>query len=73
MFGFGSSHAFSGELDAMGVVYEAIHNGVCISWIADDDMPAGDRKLGCDDCRASAVTLLEDLEKVVTRSRVERF
>ena len=32
----------------MGVMYEAVQNGVCISWIADDGMPARNRKLRSD-------------------------
>jgi len=69
----GAPEAFAGEFDAMGVMDEAVQNGVGVSWVADDLVPGGQRELGCDDRRPAAIPLLEDFEEVVTRAGVEGF
>ena len=57
----------------MGIVHEAVQNGVGISGVAHDLMPGGQRELGGDDRRSAAVSLLEDFEQIVTGAGVERF
>ena len=57
----------------MGIVHEAVQDGVCVSWIADDLMPGGQRELGSDDRRSAAVSLFEDFEQIVTCAGVEGF
>lgn len=52
------SHAFSGELQAVGVADQAIQDRVGESWITDEIMPAFDRNLAGDD---RSVRLLEGL------------
>jgi hypothetical protein len=54
-------------------VDEAIENGVGDGWIADDLVPAIDRHLAGNDCRAALVTVLDDLEEVAPLIVAERF
>ena len=58
------SHALSGKCQAMGVVDEAVEDGVCQSWVADGLVPVLNRKLAGDDRRAPAVTVFEDFEQI---------
>jgi hypothetical protein len=44
-----AAQAFAGELDAMGVVNQAIEYRIVIGWVAYGLMPCGHRKLRCDD------------------------
>jgi hypothetical protein len=55
----------------MGVVDEAVQDGVGVSGVADDVVPGGQRELGSDDRRSAAVTLLEDFEQIVTGAGVD--
>jgi hypothetical protein len=55
----------------MGVVDEAVQDGVGVGGIANELMPGGQRELGGDDRRPAAVSLLEDFEEVVTGAGVE--
>jgi hypothetical protein len=57
----------------MGVVDEAVKNGVGIGRVAGDGRPFVDRDLAGQDGRAATVAFLEDLIKVVARTAVERF
>src|SRR6266850_2123380 len=57
----------------MGVVNEAVEDGVGISWVADEGVPFVDRDLAGEDGRAAPVTVLEDLVEVTTGAGVERF
>ena len=57
VFGARLSHALAGEFDAMGVMNEAVEDGVGIGWITDDIVPAVDGKLACDDGGAAAIAL----------------
>jgi hypothetical protein len=41
----------------MGVMNEAVEDGVGIGWITDDIVPAVDGKLACDDGGAAAIAL----------------
>ena len=71
MFASGPTHAFAGQFDSMGIVNEAIHDGVGVSGIVDDLMPTVHGKLGCDDGRASPISLLEDFEEIMPGAGVE--
>ena len=55
----------------MGVVNEAVENGVGVSGVADHVMPRGQGKLRGDDRGPAAVSLLEDFEEVMTGAGVE--
>ncbi len=55
----------------MGVVDEAVQDGVRVSGVADDLVPGGHWELGGDDRRSAAISLLEDFEEVVTGAGVE--
>jgi hypothetical protein len=57
----------------MGVVDEAVQDGVGVSGVANDLMPGRQRELGGDDRRSAAVSLLEDFEQVMTSASIERF
>ena len=56
----------------MGVVNEAVEDGVGISWVADEGMPFVDRDLAGEDGRAAPVAFLEDLVEITTAA-VEGF
>jgi hypothetical protein len=67
------SHALTGQFDAIGIVYEAIEDGVGDGRISDDLVPSVDRNLAGDDGRAPLVAILDDLEEVTTLIVVELF
>ena len=71
--GYGAPEALSGELDAMGIVHEAVEDDVRVGGIADDLAPRRKRELGGDDRRSAAITLFEDFEQIVTGAGVERL
>jgi hypothetical protein len=73
LFISGAVQAFAGKFDAVGVVDEAVQDGVGIGGIADNFMPGCHGKLGSDDGRTTAVSLLEDFEEVVTGAGAERL
>src|ERR1700738_3343959 len=57
----------------MGVVNEAVEDGVGISRIADEGVPFVDGNLAGEDGRPAAVALFEDLVEVTTGTGVEGF
>jgi hypothetical protein len=57
----------------VGVVNEAIEDGIGVGGIADDFVPAVDRKLGRDHRGAAPVAFLEDFQEVVPGGGVERL
>jgi hypothetical protein len=57
----------------MGVMDQAVEDGVGVGGIADQRVPLVDWKLAGDGGGAAAVAILEDLQEVVTRRGVERF
>ena len=61
------------EIDAVGVVDQAIKNGVGVSRIADNVVPFVHRELAGKDCRFSSVAFFEDFEEVMPCGGVERF
>ena len=73
LFAACATQTLTGEFDAMGVVDEAIQDGVGVGGVAYGLMPAIHGKLGRDDCGAASVSLLEDFEEVVASARIERL
>jgi hypothetical protein len=69
----GSPQAFAGEIDAVGVMDQAIEDRIGVGGVADQRVPLIDGKLAGDDGGAAAVAVLEDLQEVVTSRGVERF
>jgi hypothetical protein len=57
----------------MGVVNEAVKDGVGVCRVADEGVPFVDRDLAGEDGRAAPITFLEDLVEVTTGTGVERF
>ena len=55
---------FTGESDAIGIVDEAIQDGVGVAGVSYRLMPAIHGKLGRDDSGAASVSLFEDFEEV---------
>jgi hypothetical protein len=70
-FSAGAAQALAGQLDAMGVVDEAVQDGVGVGGVSDNVVPGGHWELGGDDRRSAAISLLEDFEEVVTGAGVE--
>jgi len=61
----------AGEINPVGVVDDAIENGVGIGGIADQLVPFVDGNLAGDDRRAAAVAFFENLEEIVTSGGIE--
>jgi hypothetical protein len=57
----------------MGVVNEAVEDGVGICRVADEGVPFVDRDLAGEDGRAAPVAFLEDLVEITTAAAVEGF
>lgn len=57
----------------MGIVDETIQDGISVSRVSYDAVPSGYGELADNDRGATAVAILEDFEKVVSRLFVERF
>ena len=73
-FGAGvASHGFAAHFDAMGVVDEAVEDGIGVGGITDHFMPSGDGELAGDERRAAPISVLEDFEQMVTGVAIERF
>ena len=62
--GFVFTHAFSFDLQSVGVVNDAVEDGVGQRWIADNLVPLLNRNLTGDQNRGALVAILEDLEEV---------
>jgi hypothetical protein len=56
----------------VGVVDEAIEDGVGDGWIADYLVPVVDRQLTCHDGRAAAVAVVDDLQQIASLLGCER-
>jgi hypothetical protein len=57
----------------MSIVDEAVQDGIGVGGIPNNLMPGGQRKLGGDDRRPAAVSLLKDFEQIMTGAGVERL
>src|SRR6202171_4943175 len=69
----GSPHALAVEIDAVGVMNQAVEDGVGVGGIADQRVPLIDGELAGDDGGAVAVAILEDLQEVVASCGIERL
>jgi hypothetical protein len=65
------SHAFSGELQTVSVVNEAVQDGVAEGGVADNFVPMFDGNLAGDDGRGATVAIIKDLQKVAPLGRTE--
>jgi hypothetical protein len=65
------SHGISFEGDFIGVVKQAVQDGVCEGWVAYEVMPVVHRELAGHEGRSNAMTILCDFEEVVTLFIVE--
>ena len=70
---FARAQTLACQFDAMGVVDETVQDGVGVSRIADDFVPAVDGKLRRDDGRSLAIALFEDFQQIVSGGGVERL
>jgi hypothetical protein len=70
---FARAQTLACQFDAMGVVDETVQDGVGVSRIADDFVPAVDGKLRRDDSRSVAIALFEDFQQIVLGGGVERL
>ena len=59
-----SAHAFSGQGEAVGVVNQAVEDGVGEDWVADGLVPLVDWQLACDDGGAAALPVLENFQEI---------
>ena len=57
----------------MGIVNEAVEDGVGISRVADESVPFVDGDLAGEDGRAASIAFLEDFVEVTAGTSVERF
>src|SRR5258708_34459063 len=69
----GSPHALPVEIDPVGVMDQAVEDGVGVGGVADQRVPLIDGELAGDDGGAMAVAVLEDLQEVVAGCRVGRL
>ena len=67
------SEGIAAKLDAVGVVDDAVEDGVGQGRIADQIMPAVHRDLAGDQRGAAAVAFLGDLQQIAPLLRAERF
>lgn len=67
------SKAFAAELDAMGVVNDAIEDGIGQRWIADDLVPTVDWHLAGDHDGAGVISILDNLQEVAALLGVQRL
>jgi hypothetical protein len=58
------AHAFSFQDEAVGIVDEAVEDGIGQGRVADDVMPVLDRNLAGDDGRRAAVSIVDDFEEI---------
>jgi hypothetical protein len=65
------AHAVTGEFDSIGVVDDAIEDGVGKGRVADDLVPALDRQLAGDDDRAGVVAVLDNLQEIAALFGIE--
>ena len=67
------AHAVAVQVEAVGIVDEAVEDGVGVGRVADDGVPVLDGQLAGDDGRSPAVAFFEDFQKVVAGLGVERL
>ena len=62
--GFSLSHAVAFEADAVGIVDDAVQDGIGDGGFANHVVPLGDRQLGGDEGRFAPIALLKDFQKI---------
>jgi hypothetical protein len=62
--GFFPSHAFAFERDAMGIVDDAIEDGIGDGRLTDHVVPLGDGELGGDQRRFAPIAFFEDFQEI---------
>jgi len=67
------SKGVAAQLDPVGVMNDAVQDGVREGWITDQVMPSFDRDLAGDQCGTTTVTLFDDLQQIASLLRAERF
>jgi hypothetical protein len=67
------AQTLAGEFDAIGVVDDAVENGVGESWDPDQIMPAIDGNLAGDDERALVVAIFDDFQEIARLLGAERL
>ena len=58
------AHRVAVEFEAIGVVDQAVEDGIGKGWFIDDVVPCSDRQLAGDQDRAVAVAVLDDFHQV---------
>src|SRR5690606_8452596 len=66
------SHAVAFESDTVGVVDDAVEDGVGDGWLTDHVVPLGNRQLGGNQGRFSPVAFFEDFQEIETLLVIER-
>ena len=69
----GAAQGLAGEVEAVGVVDEAVEDGVGVGGVADEGVPVGDGELAGDEGGSSAVAIFEDFQQIVAGLGVERL
>ena len=59
-----AAQAVAFEFDAMGVVNDAVQDGIAKGWICNDVVPLSNGDLACDQQRAFVVAIIDDFQKV---------
>src|SRR6202142_3608981 len=67
------AQALAGQFDAIGVMNDAVEDGVCERGYPDQIVPAVDGNLAGDDERALVVTILDDLQQIARLVGRERL
>ena len=67
------TQALAGQFDAIGVVDDAIEDGVGHGRVSDQRVEVGDRELAGDEYGAAVVTVFDDLQQVAPLIGVESF
>lgn len=57
----------------MGIMDEAVQDGIGVSWIGNELVPALDGKLAGDDSGFAVMAVVEDFEEVAAHRAIERL
>jgi hypothetical protein len=52
------------EFEPVGVVHDAVEDGVCERWLADYVVPCVQRQLAGDDCRSCSIAVFDDFHEI---------
>ena len=59
-----AAHGLTAYFEPVGVVDKAVQDGVCISWITDQLVPAGNGELTGNEGCAPAISVFEDFVRI---------